>query len=96
MNLIWDLRTIHPHIDCGCVPGKEGNGGGALRLSVTLSGEAEACADRGRVGTDLPDSDRHSSLNPGTSERLRSVPLASDPSVSEGTPLLTPGCSQLP
>lgn len=63
MNLIWDLKAIHPHIDCGCVLRKEGNGGGALGLSVTLSGGAGTCADMGRVGTDLPDSDIHSNLD---------------------------------
>lgn len=84
MNLIWDLKAIHPHIDCGCVLGKEGNGGGALGLSVTLSGGAGTCADMGRVGTDLPDSDIHSNLDPGTSASLRPAPLAADPPVSEG------------
>lgn len=48
------------------------------------------------MGTDQTASVRHQNLDPGPSARLKPAPLAADPSVSEGTPLLTPGCSQWP
>lgn len=51
MNLVWDRRATHAHIDGVCVLSDEGNDGVPWRLAVTLSGGAGACAERGRVGT---------------------------------------------